>query len=81
MDECDDWLARDDSFEKDRFGDIQSEGERAGVSCDGEGEAERVGETLADGIFSRINRAIVDGQRMFYIQVGGLPIQRMLVKD
>jgi hypothetical protein len=39
-------------LEKDRFGDMLNEGERAGVSSDGDGEADRVGEPFAHGSFS-----------------------------
>jgi hypothetical protein len=55
LDERDELLVTDDTFEKDLFGDILIEGERAGV--DGDGEADRVGEPLIEGIFSGIDSA------------------------
>lgn len=45
-------LLREDTLEKDRLVDTLNEGERSGVSSDGEGEAESVGDPLMDGIFA-----------------------------
>lgn len=39
--------------------DTLIEGERSGVSSDGEGEAESVGEPLMDGIFAGISAVAV----------------------
>jgi hypothetical protein len=58
LDERDELLVTDDTFENDLFGDILIEGERAGAeSSDGDGEAERVGEPLIEGIFPGIDSA------------------------
>jgi hypothetical protein len=39
VEERDDWLVKEDTFENDRLGDMLIDGERAGVlACDGQGE-------------------------------------------
>lgn len=50
----------EETLEKDRLGEMLSEGERAGVaSRDGEGEAERVGEPFTEGMVSGIASAML----------------------
>lgn len=52
-------LVQNEPFENDRIGDILLDGERAGVvSRDDEGEAERTGEPLIDGISFSISLTI-----------------------
>ncbi len=54
-DEREELLLREETLEKDRLVDALIEGERSGVTSDGEGEAESVGESLMDGIFAGIS--------------------------
>lgn len=78
VDERDELLVKEDPFEKDR-GDILIEGERAGVSSDGEGEAERVGEQLTDGSFTGMDSGMMNAEEGIRETVKGRLNQKYIV--